>query len=543
MAICRKRRGGKVYLYEYKSERRDGKVKHVFVKYLGVEGKNGKPIKMPNHFLDKVGFSKTQFYGATSVLWKVCEELGLVDLIDENIAKVNGFSVGKLLVTAAINKIVNPLSFRKLKVWVGRTNLPELMDLEIDSFGKHNFFRALDAVCGVKDGMEYDFTLKIEKNLFDSQTLIPKEVFSSVLYDTTPTFYYGNTCDLAERGYNSKNVDLKQIKVALCVTRNFHIPIFHFVIKGSMMDALTGTKVSQLVTDFRIKKPLVIWDRGVTSLDVIRWAEENNVQLIVGVKNNLREVKHLLDINIEETPYNYITNSEGGAIYGIEKKYKLFKKAIKIIVYKNSKRALKIKTERHSKIANAIETLQELKGSEKDLKNKINKCIKDVKEFFNIQYKKKGFLYKVNEEKIKAAEKTDGRYAIICTDIKLSKKEAIKTYFKKNEVERAFRVLKHNLDMDSISHRIPTRVKAYFFTCFLAYYLYSALEYKLKKMEIKDSVDTVIDKLHHIEKLELKFGKQKKNVLLNLGTYERDILEKLKMNDLILQEPITRPNL
>lgn len=543
MAICRKKRGDKVYLAEYKSIRVNGKVKHIFVRHLGVEGKDGKPIRKPTHTLDKVGFSKTLHYGATSVLWEICKELDLENLINENIIKSNGSSTGKLLISVAINKIINPLRFRKIQAWIDRTNIPELMNLDINCFAKHTLLRALDNICGIKDGIEYDFSLKVEKALFENQGIIPKKFFSSILYDTTPNFYYGETCDLAEKGYNSKKIDLKQIKVALCVTQKYHIPIFHLTVKGSMMDALTSTKVSQLVSDFGIKKPLILWDRGITTLDVIRWAEENGVHLIVGVKNNLREVKHLLDISIEEIPANYITTSEGGAIYAIEKNFKFFKKNVKVIVYKNCKRALKIRTDRHEKVTNAIDLLDQAKQEGKDLSEVIKSFTKNTKEFIIIKQTKKGILYKINEEKVKEAEKSDGRYAIICTDLTSSKKDAINSYFGKNEVERAFRVLKDVIDMDTINNRIPTRVKSYFFVCYLSYYLYSVLEYKLREAGIRESVEEVMDKLNRIEKVKLKFGKQTKEVLLNLGTYEDKLLRDIKMQELILVDPITRPTL
>lgn len=543
MAVCRKKSGNKVYLAEYKNVRVDGKVKHIFVRHLGIEGENGKPIKKPIRILDKVGFSKTQFYGATSVLWKICEELDLENLINENIHRTNGFSVGKLLIVIAINKIINPLRFRKIRNWIERTNLAELMNSDSNEFAKHNLLRALDAICDLKDNIEYDYSLKIEKAVFENQAIIPSKVFSSVLYDTTPNFYYGETCDLAELGYNSKQIKQKQIKVALCVTKKYHIPIFHFPLRGNIMDTLTSTKVSQLISDFNIKKPLVIWDRAITTLDTIRWAEENKYHLLVGLSAKFREVKHFFQDEINETPSNYLIKSKSGAIYGIIKQAKFFKKKSNILIYINSKKALKKRTERHEKISNAIELLKQLKNKDKDIKTKIKNIIKEVKEFFIIKYTKKGFSYQLNQKKIQEAEKTDGKSAVLCTDKNFSKKEIITIYFEKNEVERAFRVLKDSLDMDHINHRLPTRVKAYFFVCYLSYLLYSILEYKLRTANIRESVEEVINKLHHVEKLKLKYGKQTKEVLLNLGKDERDILNKLKMHDLILVNPIERPNL
>lgn len=547
MTICRKKQGNKVYLQEYKSIRVKGKVRHIFVKHLGVEGKDGKPIRKPIHALDRIGFSKTQFYGATSVLWNICEELNLENLINGNIHRTEGFSVGKLLIAIAINKVINPLRFRKIQTWIKRTNLAELMNYEDSVFAKHNLLRALDAICDVKDDAEYDYSLKIEKAIFENQTIVPSTVFSSVLYDTTPNFYYGETCSLAELGFNSKQIKQKQIKVALCVTKKYHIPIFHFSLKGSMMDTLTSTKTSQLISDFNIKKPLIVWDRAITTLDTIRWAEDNKFHLLVGLSAKFREVKHFFQDEINETPENYLIKSKSGAIYGIMKQAKFFKKKVHILVYVNSEKALKNRTERHEKISDAIELLEQLKNKDKDkdkdIKTKVKKIINELKEFFIIKYTKKGFSYRLNQEKIQEAEKKDGKSAVLCTDKEFSKKEIITTYFEKNEVERAFRVLKDSLDMDHINHRLSTRVRAYFFVCYLSYLLYSILEYKLRIAGIQESVEDIMDKLHHVEKLELKYGKQTKDVLLNLGKDEREILNKLKMSNLVLVDPIERLNL
>jgi len=513
------------------------------VRHLGVEGKDGKPIKKPTHALDKISFSKTQFYGATSVLWNICKELNLENLINENIHCTEGFSVGKLVLASAINKVIKPLRFRKIPNWIKRTNLAELMNYDDDVFAKHNLLRALDAICDIKDGVEYDYSQKIEKAIFENQTIIPQEVFSSVLYDTTPNFYYGETCPLAEFGFNSKHIKEKQIKVALCVTKKYHIPIFHFSLKGSMMDTLTSTKTSQLISDFNIKNPLIVWDRAITTLATIRWAEENNFNLLVGLSSKFREVKHFFQDEINETSENYLIKSKSGATYGIMKQVKFFKKKVHILIYVNSEKALKHRTERHEKISDAIELLEKLKNKDKDIKIEVKKIINEVKDFFIITHIKKTFSYKLNQNKIQEAEKCDGKSAILCTDKEFSKKEIITTYFEKNEVERAFRVLKDSLDMDNINHRLPTRVKAYFFICYLSYLLYSILEYKLRIAGIQESVEDIIDKLHHVEKLKLKYGKQTKDVLLNLGEDEREILNKLKMGSLILVDHIERPNL
>lgn len=541
MAICRKKQGNVVYLQEYKNVRVDGKVKHIFVRHMGVEGKDEKPIKKAMHTIDKIGFSNTQFYGATSVLWNICKELRLEEIINENTHSNSDFSVGKLLLAVAINKIINPLKIRKIQNWIKRTNLPKLMNYEENEFARHNIYRALDVICYIKDGVEYEYSQKIEKAIFETQTIFPKKIFSSIIYDTTPTFYYGETCELAKVGYNSKKIREKQIKVALCVTKEYHMPIFHFTMKGSTMDALTSTKTSQLISDFNIKNPLVMWDKAITTLETIRWAEENNVHLLVGLSSKFNEAKYLFQEKIEETPENFIIDSDEGAIYGIIKEFKFFKKNVNVIVYVNTKRAMKSRTERHKRITETIESLKKLDEKDINIKHNIKETIKGLEEFIIIKQTNKTYSYEINKKKVEESEKIDAKSVILCTDKDYTKKEVIMTYFGKNEVERAFRVLKDTLEMDKINHRLPTRVKAYFFVCYLSYLLYSVLEYKLRIAGIQESVEDIVDKLHHVEKLNLKYGQQNKDVLLNLGTEEREILKKLKMNDLILSDSIERP--
>ncbi len=82
MAIVRKKRGDKIYLYEYKNVRENGKVKHNFVRYLGVEGSDGKLVKKPKRVLDKIELGSGKLYGAVAVLWKLVEELRFEELID-----------------------------------------------------------------------------------------------------------------------------------------------------------------------------------------------------------------------------------------------------------------------------------------------------------------------------------------------------------------------------------------------------------------------------------------------------------------------------
>ena len=111
MAICRQKRGNKVYLYKYKSVREGKKVRHKFEEYLGVEGPDGKPIRKPRRIIDRVRISSARAYGGVAVLWRLCQEIGIEDVID-SLAPKRGFPAGRLLSLLAINRVLSVTGLR-----------------------------------------------------------------------------------------------------------------------------------------------------------------------------------------------------------------------------------------------------------------------------------------------------------------------------------------------------------------------------------------------------------------------------------------------
>jgi len=78
------------------------------------------------------------------------------------------------------------------------------------------------------------------------------------------------------------------------------------------------------------------------------------------------------------------------------------------------------------------------------------------------------------------------------------------------------------------------------FTHFLAYYLYSMLEYKLRQKKINESVEEIIEKLDRIEIINLTHKSKTQPRCLNVGVFERNIICKLGYSDLLFIEMIHR---
>lgn len=88
---------------------------------------------------------------------------------------------------------------------------------------------------------------------------------------------------------------------------------------------------------------------------------------------------------------------------------------------------------------------------------------------------------RLNRAKIKAEEKTDGKYLISTSDDFLSAEDAALGYKQLMEVERAFRTLKTTLDLRPIYHRKDDRIRSHVLLCWLALLLVRVSERETKR--------------------------------------------------------------
>ena len=95
-------------------------------------------------------------------------------------------------------------------------------------------------------------------------------------------------------------------------------------------------------------------------------------------------------------------------------------------------------------------------------------------------------------------------------------REVIERYHELWGVERAFRVVKGQLEVRPVFHFTECRIEAHICICFMAYKIYKELERLLKTLNIDLSVDKVVDIAKTILTVKVK--------LTNGTTAEKNIL-------------------
>jgi transposase len=110
--------------------------------------------------------------------------------------------------------------------------------------------------------------------------------------------------------------------------------------------------------------------------------------------------------------------------------------------------------------------------------------------------------YKIIESEEELARRLDGRS--FCTDISMSGKDIIRTYFQRDHIEKAFKFLRCDASLSPVKYQLPGRIEAYLSVVnFISYELIAAILWKIEKYKIGISYEELIEEASKIYEVEL----------------------------------------
>ena len=304
--IIHKMKKGRPYYYAVECARVDGKPRIVWQKYLGTleaivaRMENAKPSAPKEVVLFDAG-------GVAGLLG-IAQRLGLLDLINEVVPKrEQGPSVGHYIVLAALNRALSPCSKLAIGDWYEQTVLRRLWRFDKTAFSSQRFWDHMSMVS--EDAIEKLQTKLVE--CVQREFGLDAEV---LLYDTTNFFTFlatsNDRCEVAQRGHNkAKRHDLRQVGLALLVTRDFQVPLFHKVYDGNIPDvSMFSTLAKQLIDRHRTvcgieHKATLVFDKGNVCDDAMEQLVLANQPFIAAVPlNRLPELSATPFERFQEAP-------------------------------------------------------------------------------------------------------------------------------------------------------------------------------------------------------------------------------------------------
>lgn len=300
---------------------------------------------------------------------------------------------------------------------------------------------------------------------------------SIVFYDVTTLYFEASDEDDFKRAGFSKDGKHQQpqIVLGLLVSANGY-PLDYDVFEGDKYEGDTLIPVIEhFVAKHKPQQLIVVADSGLLSRKNITALTENQYQYIIGarIKNESEAItQQILSLQLQDEQSVMITREDGSKLIVS------YKKARAIHDYKNRQRGLE-KLEKKVKSG---------KLTKQHINNKgYNKYLKIMGEA-NIS---------IDKEKYNDDKKWDGLKGYR-TNTGLSKEAVIEQYHQLWQIEKTFRISKHDLQIRPIYHQLKRRIEAHICIAFAACKIYKELERQLKEKKTGQSPEQVIDILKTI---------------------------------------------
>ncbi len=115
------------------------------------------------------------------------------------------------------------------------------------------------------------------------------------------------------------------------------------------------------------------------------------------------------------------------------------------------------------------------------------------------------FSYTIDEERKRHLELLDGKLLLV-TNTDAPPREVVQRYKSLADIERGFRVLKSDIEIGPVYHRLPQRIRSHALVCFMALVLYRVMRMRLKAAKRSESPTTLLEQLKRIHQQTVQTG-------------------------------------
>ena len=327
----------------------------------------------------------------------------------------------------------------------------------------HHFYRAMDFLVEVGGGLEeelfkrlaYLFNLRVDLIFFDT---------TSVYFETEAED------DLRKRGYSrDRRPDVPQVVVGLAVTRE-GIPVKAWVFPGDTPDVKAVFQVQEDLKSFLVGRIIWVCDRGMVSEETRVVFQRAGGGYILGER--LRSGSDLVE-EVLATGGRYRKVKENLWVKEIWVKRGGHRRRY-VLVY-NPERAARERAIREEILEGIRKELERIEGL-RDSRREKAVCRLRSNPTLRKYLAEDGL--RIDREKVRREERLDGKYLLSTTEEDLSAEEVALSYRNLQEVERAFRELKHRFNIRPMYHRVEERIKGHVMLCWLALLMGKLVEFK-----------------------------------------------------------------
>lgn len=454
-----------------------------------------------------VTFESARALGDVWALTELWNSLGFSELRRVFRRTRHAIDVEALIRVMVFNRLCDPDSKLGVLRWLETVALPQI---ESKSITHQQLLRAMDAL--VDHAAAVDATVAALLRPMIDQDL------SVVFYDLTTIRTEGLSTeahDVRQFGMAKEGVIARQFMLGVVQTAE-GLPIYHEVFDGNAAE--TKTLLPTLKTALgrfpSLRRLVLVADRGLLSLDnlaalnEVRLHSGQSLEFILAVPG--RRYSEFADLL---APFHQVEcRATTQEVIG-----EIAWSGLRLVVAHDPVRAAEQTARRSEQIdalvAQAEQWAGKLDGQDVGVKHRGRKLSDSgakarffhavseahLSQIIKVNLKTDLFSYDIDERARKFAQMMDGKLVLVTNASDLDARGIVARYKSLADIERGFRVLKSELEIGPVYHRLPERIRAHAAICFMALILHRVMRWRLQAAGTGISPDRALDTLRRIQ--------------------------------------------
>ncbi len=484
--------------------------------------------KLKNNHLKPIEVRHRSF-GFVAAIYQTALEIGLVDLLQTHFqSSCYGVANWLYFMLPMINRLESATSKERMGDWALSTVLPSVLQFDPKALNSNSFWYATDDfICErelrkkrlAKPNLEDSIFVGLEDRLFNQieaklATTLQKQFDLSwdiVLYDTTNFFTYFEQplrSQLAQSGHNKAyRHHLKQVGLAVCVEKDWGIPLFHTVYRGNSHDSKTFPQVIDALME-QIKATLGQIENLVLVLDKGNNSEDNFALL----KDKIQWVGSLVPTHypdlLEKPLSSYPGRFKQCSYYTCQRKVMNIDCQV-VLTYSEPL----AKKQKHT-IKNGVRKLEQkllekwgqYKRTPKKVTAGILSMMKDNRygKYLGVEYQDGELLFSYTD-RYRQQEPHFGKNLLFSDQTNASAEWVIDQYHSKDKIEDGFKLLKDPglIRWQPMRHWTDTKIRAFAFCAVMSLVLIRVMELKAAKAGLTMSPAVLKEELTDLREITM----------------------------------------
>lgn len=492
-------------------------------------------------------FESARDYGDVWALTELWNSLGFDRLRRVFRRTRHSIDVEALIRVMVLNRLCDPDSKVGVLRWLEGVALPGIMAETIEH---HQLLRAMDAMVEHQDEVD-EVLAGLLRPLVDRDLAV-------VFYDMTTIRAEGlsqQDDDVRKFGMSKEGVIARQVMLGVVQTAD-GLPLYHEVFDGNTAEVATIKPIiEKIVQRFPVKRVIAVADRGLLSTDnlaelqTIALPGGGALEFILAVPG-----RRYADFTELLAPFHAEQCADAKREVLGETKWG----QLRLVIAHDPDCAMDAGAKRDLLIESlekkAADWTGKLDGQDCGRKQRGRRlsdggararfyhevCEAHLARIVRVDLKSELFTYSIDEQALKHARMMDGKLLLVTNTSDLAPDEVVKRYKSLADIERGFRVLKSEIEIGPIYHRLPDRIRAHASICFIALILYRVMRKRLHASTTEISPERALAKLRRIQRHQVSLdGNQSAAGLSVISNEQGAIIDALSIRKPTLDTQLT----